>query len=221
MTTCFYHSASILKQIADMQNQMNSWLKRSLTALAMTLAAVSAHATTSDTTLGNTRTITENFDGGPFINGNFNTPFSSDDYLRLNTGLRGINQTATLSFATAAASTATLNFYYAFLGSTPATVSLDGYTWSLGQTNDVLGVSLINPGVSSLLASTPFSSVPEVLALTAGQHTLTFSTGSGSIRTLKVDDIKITLSVPEPETYAMLLAGLGLLGAVAKRRKQR
>jgi hypothetical protein len=29
----------------------------------------------------------------------------------------------------------------------------------------------------------------------------------------------ITASVPEPETYAMLLAGLGLMGAVAKRRK--
>lgn len=28
------------------------------------------------------------------------------------------------------------------------------------------------------------------------------------------------LPVPEPETYAMLLAGLGLLGAVARRRKQ-
>ena len=26
--------------------------------------------------------------------------------------------------------------------------------------------------------------------------------------------------VPEPETYAMLLAGLGLMGAVARRRKQ-
>jgi hypothetical protein len=26
--------------------------------------------------------------------------------------------------------------------------------------------------------------------------------------------------VPEPETYAMLLAGLGLMGFVARRRKQ-
>lgn len=29
----------------------------------------------------------------------------------------------------------------------------------------------------------------------------------------------ITAAVPEPETYAMLLAGLGLMGAVARRRK--
>lgn len=34
------------------------------------------------------------------------------------------------------------------------------------------------------------------------------------------DDTRIT-PVPEPETYAMLLAGLGLLGAVARRRKQK
>jgi len=31
----------------------------------------------------------------------------------------------------------------------------------------------------------------------------------------------ISTAVPEPETYAMLLAGLGLLGFVARRRKQK
>jgi carbonic anhydrase len=33
------------------------------------------------------------------------------------------------------------------------------------------------------------------------------------------DDSKLAASVPEPETYAMLLAGLGLLGFVARRRQ--
>ena len=31
--------------------------------------------------------------------------------------------------------------------------------------------------------------------------------------------LEITTAVPEPETYAMLLAGLGLLGFLAHRRK--
>ncbi|MBP6505549.1 MAG: PEP-CTERM sorting domain-containing protein [Rhodoferax sp.] len=30
----------------------------------------------------------------------------------------------------------------------------------------------------------------------------------------------IAAAVPEPETYAMLLAGLALVGAVARRRRQ-
>lgn len=34
------------------------------------------------------------------------------------------------------------------------------------------------------------------------------------------DDFTVTASVPEPETYAMLLAGLGLMGFMARRRKQ-
>lgn len=34
-------------------------------------------------------------------------------------------------------------------------------------------------------------------------------------------DAPVTAPVPEPETYAMMLAGLGLLGVFAKRRKQK
>ena len=33
--------------------------------------------------------------------------------------------------------------------------------------------------------------------------------------------IQITAAVPEPETYAMMLAGLGLLGTIARRRRRR
>jgi hypothetical protein len=34
-----------------------------------------------------------------------------------------------------------------------------------------------------------------------------------------IDEVQIT-AVPEPETYAMLLAGLGLIGGIARRRKE-
>ena len=35
-----------------------------------------------------------------------------------------------------------------------------------------------------------------------------------------IDNVSLTTPVPEPETYAMMLAGLGLLGFIARRRKQ-
>ena len=55
--------------------------------------------------------------------------------------------------------------------------------------------------------------------LSAGNYTLAFGTGLGS---LKVDDVQISVTaVPEPETYAMMLAGLGLMGTIARRRKNK
>jgi hypothetical protein len=35
-----------------------------------------------------------------------------------------------------------------------------------------------------------------------------------------LDAVSITTPVPEPEIYAMMAAGLGLMGFVARRRKQ-
>ncbi len=49
-----------------------------------------------------------------------------------------------------------------------------------------------------------------------GTYTLTNEAGFGS----KVAITSVT-AVPEPETYAMMLAGLGLIGAIARRRKQK
>ena len=55
-------------------------------------------------------------------------------------------------------------------------------------------------------------------------------TGSSSVLTFKafgtsdslgssLDAVSLTTAVPEPETYAMLMAGLGMMGVVARRRK--
>jgi len=45
-------------------------------------------------------------------------------------------------------------------------------------------------------------------------------TGGNGIDLLVYGGAIPTLAVPEPETYAMLLAGLGMLGFIARRRKQ-
>jgi PEP-CTERM motif len=67
----------------------------------------------------------------------------------------------------------------------------------------------------------------QTFALTSDYQLYTFNfigitdlTISNGITNILIDDITINATpVPEPETYAMLMAGLGLLGAVARRRK--
>jgi hypothetical protein len=51
-----------------------------------------------------------------------------------------------------------------------------------------------------------------------GSYTLTFAT-PGAISTLLLDDLTIT-AVPEPSTYALMLAGLGAIGFLATRRRK-
>ncbi|RFP18348.1 MULTISPECIES: choice-of-anchor C family PEP-CTERM protein [unclassified Duganella] len=55
---------------------------------------------------------------------------------------------------------------------------------------------------------------------TSTQSTLTFAgNDANSYYGAALDNVSVTAAVPEPETYAMLLAGLGLVGAIARRRR--
>lgn len=61
--------------------------------------------------------------------------------------------------------------------------------------------------------------------IAAGTHTLTFSGTAHYARygdtSAFLDNVRMTVTpVPEPETYAMPLAGLGLLGFMARRKHQ-
>lgn len=50
-----------------------------------------------------------------------------------------------------------------------------------------------------------------------GLNKVTMSDGDGSAQSA-IDNISVT-AVPEPETYVMLLAGLGLIGTIARRKQ--
>jgi len=96
--------------------------------------------------------------------------------------------------------------------------SLAGLTVSLYEgtyaTGDTLGTPIFTaPGSGDVLR------VIYQGELTAGSYFFTVS--ATPVSTIGVYSYTFTTSaVPEPETYAMLLAGLGIVGMVARRRRR-
>ncbi len=66
------------------------------------------------------------------------------------------------------------------------------------------------------------SIVYETLSFTAnsGSTLLTFTSGASGYSGAEIDNVSVT-AVPEPQSYALMLAGLGLMGAVVRRRKNK
>lgn len=81
----------------------------------------------------------------------------------------------------------------------------DSSDTSLGRTEFFIEASFI--GMETLSLSTPGIS-----------YAIFGATGGAGGSSVYADNFTIT-AIPEPETYAMLLAGLGLLGFTARRRK--
>ncbi|MRW91942.1 PEP-CTERM sorting domain-containing protein [Duganella sp. FT80W] len=57
-------------------------------------------------------------------------------------------------------------------------------------------------------------------ATSTGLASFSFHNAGGDNVGALLDNVSVTAAVPEPETYAMLVAGLGLLGFMARRRRQ-
>jgi hypothetical protein len=86
--------------------------------------------------------------------------------------------------------------------------SLDGLAW--GSTVDVAASEgAVYWGMDLFERS---------VAPTSAHYARVYATSGDDM--YSVGELQVLAAVPEPEAYAMLMAGLGLLGAVARRRRQ-
>jgi len=112
----------------------------------------------------------------------------------------------TESFAAVSGTTFNLNSIdlggWLNFGSTPLSIDITGYRTIGGNVVNTVSVA---PGVFASYNLTGFTNVTSV------------SLGSFAGAYVAVDNINVS-PVPEPETLAMLLAGLGLVGWTARRR---
>ncbi|MCV2360200.1 PEP-CTERM sorting domain-containing protein [Paucibacter sp. TC2R-5] len=188
-------------------------------AFAALLAASfgAANATVAKTTpVVGTTVYSENFNGGSSFTGGYFNAFGPDDYMWLS----ALGATSSsYSFTVGALASLDVSFNYKALGNT-STVSLTGpqnQSWNLSSTG--LGFLIANPGANNGKA---FSMAP-LNKLAAGDYSLNFATsGLAGVAGLKVDDVTITIvaaPVPEPQTYALMVAGLAAVGFVARRRR--
>lgn len=125
------------------------------------------------------------------------------------------------------ASSFTLTFSQAILNPYIALVSVGGgvpvtYTFN-GPVSQVVSAGNNYWGYGSYSTSGNSFTGREyngVIQLSGSYTTLTVNTAPGEYwHAFNVGTAGVAAPVPEPETYAMLLAGLGLMGAVARRRR--
>jgi hypothetical protein len=81
------------------------------------------------------------------------------------------------------------------------------------------GVNMIDLGTYGSRFGGFVSRTSDVFTVTSGvQYTLTFTGVFSGDRTSFIDNVALT-SVPEPSTWAMMLAGFGMMGFALRRRR--
>jgi len=179
------------------------------------------------------------------FNNPFNTPLSSTlTGLNLGPGTTGYNlySTFTASGTSTAAAGGGLNgvfssFNVSFFvdrdrntttttGTTPGGITADDVLVGTGSL--LTGGFHVFPGLANgdfavRLAASPvggfFSGIP-VIDITGVNTTILGVTGPGAFENATILGSGNVQAIPEPETYALMMAGLGAMGFVARRRKQ-
>lgn len=104
-------------------------------------------------------------------------------------------------------------------GGTFTLSNIASFTGMLDSTSLIPSTPVITPtgvpGLDRVMQELTLTSLP----IAAGPHTLSIS-GFADTGSSYTGSITVT-AVPEPETYALMLAGLGAIGFLARRRQQR
>lgn len=111
-------------------------------------------------------------------------------------------------------------FNFTIASGDEAILTLDSWTKGLGFVSATLSTKAGN-GWSSIVDT----DITDGLfgAISQGQYRVQFLFDTSAVAKHASRGFSATLNVsavPEPESYAMFLAGLGILGAIARRRKQ-
>jgi hypothetical protein len=126
---------------------------------------------------------------------------------------------STLSSNANLANAITLNVYSA--GGT----LIQQHTANSGLTLNQIAGGVGGSGLVFGLDATEQSALNAIMASTAGNEVFTvgatFANAQGGNDTIQAARLTQVSAVPEPESYALLLAGLGALGFVSKRRSRR
>ena len=110
------------------------------------------------------------------------------------------------------------NDTWSFTGVTPGTYEVNGSLSGSG-----LSFTSISMGSTpwTLVSNGLVTNFAEIVNFEGGAPSTLTIIGTKSASSMSFYGGGVTVTpVPEPETYAMLLAGLGVMGAIARRRKQ-